>query len=646
MRRITLFFLLLAGVEGKAQQTILLDALDLNKTVQSTNRPQTVGRRSHLSIDGRSFLYGVHTQTETSIYLQLDGKTADFSAEVGVDDRSTFFRVDTVDKKRSFAEFSVIGDGKLLWQSGIMKYGDDSKPVRVSLKGIKNLLLKTTGGPGHTHVAWVDARFSYTGACPKTVWAPEDRALIRQDLDWVRQQQLKYPNPRINGAMKVGVRPQTPFYYPIAATGMRPMRFQASGLPAGLLLDKGIIRGKAARAGEYAVLLTATNAHGRAQRLLKIVVGDRLALTPPMGFQSWNVVEGLISETFIRELAQSFVDLGLRDVGYQYINMDDFWQGGRDRTGKVFPDLFRFPNGMKAVADGLHEKGLKFGVYSSPGATTCAGEEGSLNFEQSDVQTWASWGADYLKYDPCSVPYDHDRAKGLFSLMGDLLAHSGRSIVYLGKKEGGAQLWRVGGDLRDQWSIDNGHDVGILQSFANAQKMAELQEPGRWNDPDMLVIGIDGKGSSGNDKTDTKGCSDEEYRSQMSLWALMSAPLFVTADVRHIRPSALEILSNPEVIEVDQDPLGNFPKRLGPPGEQEIWVKEMEDGSKAIAFLNKSAVPQELRLDGVKIGLQGDQLVRDLWLRKEIGPFGDHYSAMVPSHGVTLIRVFSNKNLK
>ncbi len=620
-------------------KTILLDCLELNKMEQSTGRPHIVSERANLSIGGRRFLNGVPTRTESSLYLELDGKVSEFSAEVGVDDRSTLFRNDTVKKENSWAQFFVIGDGKVLWQSGEMKYGEYSKPVKVNLSGVKNLLLKVTGGPGNTHVDWVDAKFNFSGAIPETVWSPEAKVNIVKSTEFVHQQNLKYPVPRINGAMKVGVRPNTEFYYPMAVTGLRPMKYAAENIPEGLVLDEktGIISGTSLKAGEYNVRLTASNTKGEAQRILRIVVGDKLALTPPMGYLSWNVVEGLINEAFLKELADVFVQFGLRDVGYQYINMDGCWQGGRDAGGRVYPDQFRFPNGMKVVGDYLHEKGLKFGIYSTPGPIDCAGYTGTMNFEESDVESWISWGVDYLKYDGCTTP--PERSAELYRKMGDLLRQSGRSVVYCGKKDAGSQLWRVGGDLRDQWSL-GGRDVGIVQSFKNAQNRAGMQEPGRWNDPDMLVVGIRGKGSSGNDKTDEKGCTDEEYRSHMSLWALMSAPLFITADVRQIDPVSLEILTNPEVIEVNQDPLGKFPVRLGEEAEQEIWVKEMEDGSKTVALLNKASVEKEMKVKWEEIGLKGSHLVRDLWHRKDMGKFKSLFSSVVPSHGVVLVRIY------
>jgi alpha-galactosidase len=533
-----------------------------------------------------------------------------------------------------------------------MKYGEYSKSVTVNLDGVKSLLLKVTGAPGNTHADWADARFTYSGIPPKAVWSPEDQLTIRESLDFVQQQNEKYPLPRINGAMKVGIRPNTPFYYPIAVTGKRPVRYQVEGLPEGLSVDKqtGIITGVPVKTGEYAVQLTVTNPLGKAQRTLKMVVGDQLAYTPPVGFLSWNLVEGLVNETFLKEMADAFVAFGFRDAGYQYINMDGCWQGKRGPDGRISPDIYRFPNGMKPIGDYLHEKGFKFGLYSSPGPLDCADYAGSFNFEDLDVDTWVSWGVDYLKYDVCSCP--QDRKQELYQLMGKLLQNSGRSIVYcnsgyFGKEDAGSHLWRVGGDLRDQWMksevFEKMGSVGIVESFEMAHQYAHFQSPGFWNDPDMLVVGLYGKSSSGSDLTDGKGCTDIEYRSQMSLWALMSAPLFVTADIRHANTYTLETLINPEVIEVNQDPLGDFPKRIGEAGEQEIWVKQMEDGSKTVALFNKSSELVKMTVTQGDIALNGNYTVRDLWQRKNMGKFGKSYLSVVQPHEVVLIRIFKNQ---
>ena len=631
--------LLLASVSSKGYaqsgQRIALDELDISKVYQGKDRPREIGTRAEISIDKSPFTGGLHTRTDSRLYLVLDGKTTTFSARVGIDDRSL---------RDARAEFFVIGDGAILWRSGIMGTSDPARLCQVSIIGIKNLLLKVSGSSGQmdgdrAHVDWAEGQFIYSGARPHTNWSPEDLALNRHLPE--------PPLPRINGAMAVGIRPGTPFVYPIAVTGKHPIKITVEGLPTGLVFDKttGIISGIPEKRGDYRVALLAKNRIGTARRILRISVGDSLALTPPMGWLSWNVTEGLISATILKEMADAFVKYGLRDVGYQYIMMDDCWAGGRDRADRVFPDTVRFPDGLKPIGDYLHGKGFRMGIYSSPAAVTCAEYPGTGGHEVQDAHTWASWGVDYLKYDLCSTP--RDSAKERYIRMGRLLEQSGRSIVYaLGAGDEGpglpidahAQVWRTGVDIRDQWKMDL--ECGIIDCFDEQERFARYQHPGIWNDPDMLVTGIDGKGASAND-LDAKGCNDTEYQCQMSLWSLLSAPLFISADIRHIRPSALKILTNPEVLAVDQDILGNPPALYGARGDLEIWVKEMADGSRTIGLLNRRDQAAAMTIKWEDIGLKGKQRVRDLWLRKNLGGLKTGYSATVPGHGVILIRVSS-----
>jgi alpha-galactosidase len=647
VKNISIFFIFLfafsGGMQAQEVKTILLEALDMSKyaglTVIHPNPSSNVFRmniatpRSH---QGGIFINGVQTLTESAIYIALDGKTRSFSADVGIDMLSP----------GATAGFFVIGDGRTLWQSGLMKSADPERSVRVNLKGVKSLILKTTGAPGKVYTDWVNAVFSYAGEAPRTEWSPEIREIIRDTKAFMEEQNEKYPAPRINGAMKTGVRPNTPFLYAIAATGVRPMTYQVEGLPAGLTLDlqTGIISGTPIKEGEYDVRITVVNASGKAQRTLKIIVGDQLALTPPMGYQSWNWVEGHLNETFMKEFADALVEFGFRDVGYQYVNMDDCWQGARSVDGRITAHPIRFPNGLKVVGDYLHGKGLKFGIYSSPGALTCEGYPGSLGFEALDVESWVHWGVDLLKHDYCSCP--PDRGVDLAHLMGNLLNHSGRSIVYEANyneyngADVGNHYFRVGSDVRDTWiNQQQCWGMGIMDCFYHASNYAGAQCPGKWVDPDMLVAGLYGTGRAAALCTEGQGCTDTEYRSQMSLWALMSAPLYLSVDIRRVNKATLETLTNPEVIEVNQDPLGDFPDRIGDESEQEVWVKDMEDGSKTVALLNKAATPAEITVQWSDLGLKGKHTVRDLWQRKDVGQFDKTYSATVVSHEVVLIRI-------
>jgi len=456
-------------------------------------------------------------------------------------------------------------------------------------------------------------------------------------------------SPRINGASVVGNRPGTPFIFTIPATGQRPMEFTARGLPDGLVLDAktGIITGRVDNAGEYQVAVRVRNTHGEARRTLRLVIGERLALTPPMGYNTWNVIERDVSDTVLREMADAMVNLGLRDVGYQYINMDDWWaESERNAEGRLDPDPKRFPQGVKPVADYIHSLGLRFGLYSSPGPKMCAGSSpGTLGHEAQDARIWAGWGVDYLKHDRCSCP--KGREIELYSLMGRELACSGRSIVYsIGAgaaacHQWGAladgHLWRTAGDIRDTWTLPK-HQAGIIECFEKQRNLDEYQQPGAWNDPDLLVIGIYGKGRSAND-LGAAGCNDVEYRSQMSLWSLLGAPLLASCDLRRITPAALEILSNPEVIDIDQDPLGKPARPCAGSCETEVWVKDLEDGSKAVGLLNRGPKSARITAKWVALGLSGKQLVRDLWARKDVGLFDTEWGCEVASRETIFLRI-------
>jgi alpha-galactosidase len=625
-----------------AERVAQVANLDVSKISQTIERPRTTGAGSAVSIGGTKFERSIPTRAKSRLYIQLDGHALSFSALGGISDSDRTNLV-TFRGVVGQVEFLIYGDGKLLKRSGLVKQGDPAVSLQANLAGVRELLL-AVDGPSGAFANWVQAKITYTGHTPRTVFPPEER-----DVKRVSSQP---PEPRLNGAMVAGIRPGTPFLYTIAATGQRPMRFAANRLPTGLRLCRktGIITGILTGSGEYAVRVTVSNALGHAEKTLRIIVGNELALTPPMGWNSWNVTEGLVSETVLEEMADAMVSYGLRDVGYQYIDMDGSWVVSRDSEGRPVADPVRFPHGLKAVADYLHARGFKMGIYSSPASTTCDGREpGTMGHQESDVKTWVTWGADLLKYDSCSTP--PDQAQELYGRMGKLLKESGRSIVYslsgtgapAGAEWGAnAQMWRTTGDIRDIWHLELEGGDGIIDSFEEQPKVTQYQHPGGWNDPDLLLAGIYGKGGSANDLA-AKGANDIEYRTQMSLWAMLSAPLLASADLRVISPAALEILTNPEVIEVDQDLLGREPTLSLRQGEVEVWSKDMADGSKALALLNRGEQPITITAKWSDIGLSGRQRVRDLWQRKDVGVFTDRFSTSVPRHGTAVVQIWAVK---
>jgi alpha-galactosidase len=368
-----------------------------------------------------------------------------------------------------------------------------------------------------------------------------------------------------------------------------------------------------------------------------------LAATPPMGWISWNQFGPEVSDALLREMADTIVRVGMKDAGYEYICIDDLWQGGRDRNGNLFPDAKRFPKGIKAVADYVHSKGLKLGIYSDAADKTCAEQPGSLGHEERDAATFAEWEIDYLKYDYCFAPEDPQTAARRYSTMSQALRRTGRPIVFSvcewGPREPwtwapkiGAQLWRTTWDVRDVWQGRyNGSETGIMDIVDRQESLSEFAGPGHWNDPDMLVVGLYGKGKY----TSPKGFpspTDTEYRSQMSLWSLMASPLHATCDLRSMNDTTRGILTHPEIIAINQDALGRQARRAIKDGDLEIWKKPLTGGRVALGFLNRGREAAEVRLKLTDIALAPSWQARDAWAKKDLGVVRDEIVQHVASH--------------
>ncbi len=378
---------------------------------------------------------------------------------------------------------------------------------------------------------------------------------------------------------------------------------------------------------------------------------SKLALTPPMGWMSWNLFGRNISDQLIREIADAMVTSGMKAAGYQYVCIDDHWHGGRDRDNRLYPDPKKFPHGIKPLADYVHSKGLKLGIYSDAGTKTCGGEPGSVGFEEIDARTFASWDVDYLKYDYCFAPEDQETAIRRYTAMGTALAKTGRPIVYsicewgprkpwLWGARAGGHLWRTTWDVRDVWEAGRYEAAvtGIVEIIDQQVGLEKYAGPGHWNDPDMLVVGLYGRGVS----TTRKGhppCNDNEYRSQMSLWCLLAAPLLATCDVRNMNAVTKEILTNPEVIAVNQDKLGRQASRVAKNGPVEFWKKPLSRGSCAVGILNRSAEAPAVAVKWADLGIKGKRKVRDLWAKKDLGGFGDSISLELGAHATALLRL-------
>ncbi|MDD5140007.1 MAG: putative Ig domain-containing protein [Verrucomicrobiales bacterium] len=488
--------------------------------------------------------------------------------------------------------------------------------------------------------------------------------------------------PRINGPNVFGVRPGSPFLFTIPATGERPIKFSAKNLPRGLKLDSktGRITGSLKTRGEFTVTLRAKNAPGAAEKKFRIVCGDQISLTPPMGWNSWNCFAGAVSEARIKSAADAMVNSGLINHGWTYINVDDFWQNHRDSTDPTLHGEFRDANGfimpnsrfpdMKGLADYIHGLGLKAGLYSSPGPWTCGGCTGSWQHEQQDAATYAKWGFDYLKYDWCSygeiasgqitnttgIPLwgktatNNEGAIYPYRLMGKYLREQDRDIVFSLCQYGmadvwkwggsvGGNCWRTTGDIVDLWGKTEFDWQGSLSSIGFGQdKAAPYSKPGNWNDPDMLVVGEVGWG-----KMHPSRLTPDEQYTHISLWCLLSAPLLIGCDMTKIDDFTLNLLSNDEVLAIDQDALGKSATCVLTNGDVRVFKKQLEDGGHALGFFNLGSATVNLDFNQLSpLGFSGKQHVRDLWRQKNLADVDAANGVLpltIPSHGVVFYKL-------
>ncbi len=492
--------------------------------------------------------------------------------------------------------------------------------------------------------------------------------------------------PRINGPSVFGARPGHPFLYTIAATGKRPMTFGALGLPNGLSLDErtGRITGRIESPGEFTVTLVAKNDLGSNEKKFHIIIGDKIGLTPAMGWNSWNCWAEAVDQDKCLRAAKAMVRFGLIDHGWTYVNIDDTWQRDRDTPTHALRSNEKFPD-IKTYADQVHAMGLKPGIYSSPWKTTyegmCGGSSddpngawtkpdtsykghtdqpgpwsiGKYSFADADAKQWAAWGFDYLKYDwrPNREPETRE--------MSEALKNSGRDIVFslsnsapfesaemLAKY---ANSWRTTGDIRDTWwSIAT---IGFAQD-----RWAPFAALGHYNDPDMLVVGYLGWS---NKIHYTNLTADEQY-THISLWCLLSAPLLLGCDLDRLDPFTLNLLTNDEVLAIDQDSLGRQARLVSTQGGEvtlhhptsktskprelprgQVWLKDLEDGSHAVGLFNLGDEAMKIKTDFSELKLEGKQSARDLWRQKDLGTFENDFESEVPPHGVMLVKLSSEK---
>lgn len=476
--------------------------------------------------------------------------------------------------------------------------------------------------------------------------------------------------PRINGPSVFGVRPGSPLLYTVPVTGERPMQFAAMDLPAGLVIDAatGHITGSLAQAGTHMVTLQAKNARGAAEKKFRIVVGDAISLTPAMGWNSWNCWAGAVDQEKVLRSARALAASGLVNHGWTYINIDDTWQGERTGQDGALLANEKFKD-MKGLCAEIHQLGLKAGIYSTPWVTSYASyaggsadtadgawsktteggnkghRHGKFSFAAADAKQWALWGFDYLKYDwfPNDVPHTAEMAAALRASGRDIVFSLSNSAPFEHAADWArlANSWRTTGDIWDRWGTEGQFwHYGVSEIGFSQERWAATAGPGHWNDPDMLVVGYVGWGPSLHP---TKLTPDEQY-THISLWCLLSAPLLIGCDLERLDAFTLNLLGNDEVLALDQDALGRQAVRVATAGPIDVYLKELEDGSRALGFFNRDSVVQDYAFNKLfQLDLPKRIHVRDLWRQQDLPDITDlqkqPLKMTIPAHGVMLYRL-------
>ena len=638
-------------VRGETLDTVWLDELDLSAVTSGDQMDWGRAKRrgkpfaaadvcakrnlncfgESLSIASNRFARGVGVLGNSLAVVEARGKALWFDAVAGAD-------TTTLETWRWGKDvwFQVWADDRLAYSSGFIGPREQVK-IHVDVKGAWNIYLQAFYSETHeyTPVDWCDARFTVKpDAKLRTVALPPARQLGILTPP-------ERPEPRINGPALFGVRPGHPVLYTLPVTGERPMKLSVTGLPEGATFDaeRGFVRGRVAREGTYRLRFAAENAKGRAERTIRLVVGDdAIALTPPMCWNSWNCFARTIDEKKIKGVIDAFVDRGLVNHGWSYVNLDDFWMRsknggwatddirgpGRDERGEILPNQ-RFPD-MKALADYAHDHGMKLGLYSSPGPETCGGCYGSWGHEVQDAATFAKWGIDFLKYDWCSLGKVNDKtrpkdeiAQSPYKLMGDALRAQDRDIVFdicqyggfsvwaWGKSVGG-HMWRTTGDIMDIW----GSCLGIIDQQI---PISRYPQPGGWNDPDMMIVGSLGWGRG---LRPSRLTPNEQY-THVSLWAMLAAPLQIGCDIAGMDDFTYSLLANDEILDINQDELGRAADCVTHTDAYDIWLKPLSDGSLAAAFFNRTYHDLDVKFDCHLHGIVDGWRVRCVWAQKDLG---------------------------
>ena len=616
--------------------TFWIDDLDLTNVFQDFGDPHA-GKSVNgtpITIARTRFDHGLGTQGNSTLLIDLHGSPVVFNADVGIDDETG---------GKGAARFTVYADGKKVADSGIVRGGEPARHISALASQKLELVVETQDDDIiNDHEDWANAQIvlQHPGVPKPTSIRPQQESGMKIDMGGK-------PEPEINGPRVVGCSPYMPFLFKIPASGKGPLIYKAEPLPKGITLDPktGILQGSVQQQGHHAVHVTVTGPAGKDTRTITIECGDHmLARTPPMGWNSWNVWATSVTGKEVRAAADDFVKDGLIDYGYRFVNIDDSWEGKRDSAGVIQPNE-KFGD-VKGIVDYIHSKGLNVGIYSSPGPITCDNYEGSYKHEQQDADTYAKWGIDYLKYDWCGYYQitganpTMDQLRKPYFEMRNCLDHCGRDIVYsicqygMGDvwnwgQEAGGNLWRTTYDIIDSyWRMSS---IGFAQG-----DHANDAGPGHWNDPDMLVVGYLGWGP----QVHLTRLSQNEQIMHITLWSLLAAPLILGCDLDRLDPWTKALITNHDVIDVDQDFLGKPAKRIAATSEGlEVWARPLGDGTTAVGLFNRTRTTQKISVMWNQLDRPGPQPVRDLWERRDLGTFKEGLTEEVPWHGAKLYRV-------
>lgn len=653
------FLMLVTFVQGQNTKEVWLDELDIPAFSDGIPGVSTKNSASGepIKLAGIQYTRGLGVSQIGLMVFQLDGNASSFSALVGADDNAN---------KAIETTIYFLGDKKVLFESGPMKVGDIPKSVFINITGIKRfgILVKTEASSQKFYTDIANAKFVMIGnALPKPIANDGERYLLTPPVA---------KSPRINSPKIFGAKPGNPFLFTVVASGDAPILYSVENLPKGLTMDTttGIITGVIDKKGHYAVLMKAKNNYGTATKKLLIKIGDTIALTPPIGWNGWNSWARLIDREKVIASANAMVNMGLSKHGWTYINIDDGWQGYRSaehnyalQPNNKFPDF-------KGMIDEIHSKGLKLGLYSTPWITSYAGfgggssnfENGALpdsivankrsfryigkyRFEQQDALQMANWGVDYLKY-------DWRIELGSAERMSMALKKSGRDIIYSLSNSAPfshvkdwarvSEAWRTGPDIRDSW-------LSLYVSAFTLDKWGPYGGPGHWNDPDMMILG---NVTTGAKLHPTRLTPNEQY-SHVSLFSLLSAPLLIGCPIEQLDAFTLNLLSNDEVIEVNQDPLGKSARLVLEEQGVQVWLKPLEQGAYAVGMFNTAnfgKTPESYfrwedeqavnyTLDFAKLNLKGVYSVRNVWTQKDLIVSAKKFNALIPHHGVVMIKL-------